>query len=177
MVERRNLLGNLLLTLLLGFALTTIQTTVWPKFLGIIPAPPFAAMVVAYFGIYRSRGEGIILCYGLAWILGAYTAAHPMMLVSVFLALLFSARTVKSLVYWGGASYELMVATGAILLYHFFYLVLSWIVESNPISGIPILRWIGEAIVTFAFALLIFGVLRRLEKLSGANAPAGAGEL
>ncbi|MGZ3768932.1 MAG: hypothetical protein ACXVCP_05530 [Bdellovibrio sp.] len=162
---RWNTLLNFLVLFVSLIVLAGIQTTLWFQLFGNVPSPLLWLNLVVYVTLYRKPFPAIFTIYAMGFILVAFTAMPLKMIWINLLVLFIVVYGIKTRVFWSGAGYYTIMCAFSAVAYHFFYFLISLLVEKNPAS-LDILERFVQIILTPSFAFPIYWILSKVDKIS-----------
>jgi hypothetical protein len=146
MKQRYFIAANILVYAIITVLLSGLQTSLWLKVFGSIPAPLFWITLTVFWALRKNWQEGLIHIYLSSLILTQFSALSFGMVLALQLIIFFAAHIFRQRIYWPGLSYLLMVNALALLVFHVSHVVLSWIFERNPITSFGFIRGLLEFI-------------------------------
>lgn len=160
----RSLLNILLLVLVMLLA-SGFQSIFWYQILGNLAAPMIWLNVLVYVMLYRKPFPAILIMYGLAFLLLAFTGAPLKMLWISLLILFVVVNGIKNRVFWPGSGYYAIMCALAAFTFQVIYLITSQVLETNSTS-IALFDRLIQFILTPTFAFPLFWVLSKIDKMT-----------
>jgi hypothetical protein len=164
------------LVLLLVIFLAAFQTTFWFQVLGKFPSPLIWLNVVTFLALYRNPFNAIFMIYLIGYTLCRFTAM-PFALMSTSLLLLTSLiLLVKKRVFWPGSGYYWMACLFSSFSFQLCYIISSHFIE-NQATEILFFDRLIQIMITPLFALPIYWIMNKIEKISDKEIAMESGEL
>lgn len=139
-----------------------LQTTLWYQFFGSVPAPLLWLILVVYVILYRPARAALVTIYLMGFAILSFSALSLGMIFSNLLILYILVSNLKSRFYWGGVGYFTLMCLIASFAFHIFYLLSSYVIESQP-AELLILHRLAQIVVTPIFSILYFSILKKLD--------------
>jgi hypothetical protein len=165
------LITNAGLFILSALLLAAGQTSFWLQLFGSFPAPALWMPVLVYLALFRSTITLVVLSHLLSiGLASATTMPEPLLMISC-LAVGLSVQTFKTRIYWSATTYFMMISGIATLVFHIFYFISTWLLDSHPITSPSFSAWIIQALLTPLFAPLFFPFFRWIDAITEHTEP------
>jgi hypothetical protein len=147
------------------FVIAGLQTTFWYQLFGNVPAPLLWLNLIIYLILYRKPLPAILTVYAAGLLLLSFTGMPLKMMWSTLMILFALVYAIKSRVFWSGSGYYTIMCAFSAIAYHIIYVLVSYLVESNPVS-FEIVDRLVQIVLTPSFAFPLYWVLAKLDKMT-----------
>jgi hypothetical protein len=163
-----------LLSLLLFMAFTVIlnglQCGFWYLIFGSFPPPLLWLVALVYVSVTRTLWEATLMTYILTFVNSAFTAFPFEALLVYSLALMFMLMLIRERVFWGGATFfMLMVGVASLTAPILFWIASRWF-DKNPVFIPQIFDWLISGLLTMLFSLPAYRMFQFLDVVASQDA-------
>ncbi len=163
------LLG-LLMMVVSAIVLTAAQTTLWFLVFGSFPAPMFWLILLVYVSVTRPLWEATLSVYLLCAAVAQYTLFPFENFLIFCLGMMVVLLLIRERVYWGGATYfMLMVAVASVLAPVLFWICSRWL-DKNPVFVPEIFDWLISSGLTVVISPPIYRLYQWMDRVSSQDA-------
>lgn len=160
MTDRRRQIIRFFLMIIYSQLLAGVQTSLWVHLFGGFTAPAFWLMIIVYVSLFRNVVDGLFNLFFISFGLSVYTSLPEGLLTLNLLILFAAARFLKSRVFIPTTIYFASTAALGVLGFSLIHLVFSYVFEKLPITSPEVWPVVLQAVVTFFFAIPVFGILQ-----------------
>lgn len=156
---------NLLCFAVLQLFLVSLQTSLWMQVLGDFPAPQFWLPALVYWSLYRKPYESVAMVYLTTILAGSLTVLPYSLLLLTLILIYLSLFFLKERIYWSGSTFYMLACGFSTLLFPIAHLVISWVLEPNPIHDPEPFHWIISVLMTMLISLPLYRVFTLIDRL------------
>jgi hypothetical protein len=151
---------------------TAFQTSLWFLIFGNFPAPMFWLILLVYVSVTRALWEATLTVYLLTASIAQFTI-FPFEGMLIFCLLMMIALVlIRERVFWGGATYFMLMVGVASLAAPIFYWLCSRWIDKNPIFIPDIFDWLITGGLTVVFSPPLYRLYQWIDRFSEQDAGA-----
>jgi hypothetical protein len=158
-------IANLSVFAILQLLLISLQTSLWMQIFGDFPPPQFWLPIFVYWAVYRRSYESILMIYLSMLMVGSMTALPYGILLLILVVLYIGLYYLRDRIYWSGSTFYMLACGFSTLVFPIAHLVISWILESNPIHDPELFHWIISILMTMLLSLPLYRILSFVDRL------------
>jgi hypothetical protein len=140
-----------------------IQTSMWPELLGNVPAPQFWLCWILYLALYRGFLEALFMSYFFGLMMTSMTSLQLKIIWLSMVSLVGLASFARNKVFWPGLRYFMMASFLMSVGWHVVSLVLTKILEPQPVAPELLARGFEVALTTIT-SPLVYWTMTFLER-------------
>lgn len=168
-------LSNIIGQYLVGIALASFQSSLWPELFGTIPPPHCWLPLIVFLTLYRTFHEGLITVFLFGYIMVNFSLIPLGSVLFMHVGIWAVIQTFKQRVYWPGANYFMLANGLAALSLPLFHTLISSLTEENPIQSPDIIGWVVQMLMTAVVTLLLYPLLMKVDQWTHKEQPTEAG--
>lgn len=155
MKELGFLASNYLAFLLVSSILVSLQSSLWPQLLGVLPSPQLWIPTLVFWTLYRRTFEGLVMVYLITALVCGASAVPLGILLAINIILFISIYFVKQRIFFEGPIFFMLTCGATSLAFPLLHLIISWIFETNPIVHVKIITWTLSSLLTMLCAMAL----------------------
>ncbi|MBC86616.1 MAG: hypothetical protein CL677_05500 [Bdellovibrionaceae bacterium] len=175
MSDKRLLILNYFCFVVYGIFTIGFQTSIWSQVLGGFPPPHFWLPVLAYWSLYRSPKEGLIMTYLITLLVASVTAMPLGMFLLLNIILYALSYTFKSKFYQPGPIFFAIICGAMSVAFMPIHFILSLIIEPTPIQDLEIIFWLLQSLLTPLLSFAVYPIFCIIDDLTNKELPTEVG--
>lgn len=159
----------------LALLLTAFQSSLWLQLFGYSSSPYAWITILAFWTIYRSVAEGLIMVYLLSVTIAPSTAMPLDLLIFSNILLFTVGHMFRRRIYWPGGTYFMLVCGAMALMLPFTHILGSWLLDDGVGANFLFFEWIMRTLLTTLLALPLHPLFAWADRVTHKVLPHEAG--